>query len=121
WTGKVVIKPAVEGWFVQWQFLVSSNGKNRENRWMVTYDPKTTRYRIWRFETAPLLPNPEGEALWDGGKFITRWDFINRKGAKGIYQNTLWINSAGELEGKSEFDEHGKRAFIIEEFKCRRL
>ncbi len=115
--GKAVIQWAVEGWFVQVQFLLEdSKGQKRENRWMITYDDKESKFRICRFETSRLLPSPEGVLRFEGDDLITEWDFINRQGTKGTYQNVLRLKGDHHnLYTKSQFLAPGKAPFVINE------
>lgn len=56
--GTIEIKPVIKGWYVEQTILVKSQGNkiDREFRMMVTYDTVQQKYRVWRFETLPVIP-----------------------------------------------------------------
>ena len=56
--GTIEIKPVIKGWYVEQIILLRSqdNKIDREFHMMVTYDKKQNKYRVWRFETLPPVP-----------------------------------------------------------------
>ena len=56
--GTIEIKPVIKGWYVEQTILVKSEDSkiDREFRMMVTYDSVQSKYRVWRFETLPVIP-----------------------------------------------------------------
>lgn len=56
--GTIEIKPVIKGWYIEQTILViSADSKiDREFRMMVTYDSVQSKYRVWRFETLPVIP-----------------------------------------------------------------
>jgi hypothetical protein len=56
--GTIEIKPVIKGWYVEQTILVKSedNKIDREFRMMITYDSAQSKYRVWRFETLPVIP-----------------------------------------------------------------
>jgi hypothetical protein len=120
YSGKTVIQPAINGWYTQWQFLVKYEGRERENRWMVTYDQDAKKLRIWRFETGPVLANPEGQILIDGDRLITMWPIKTPTGEDATLRNTFWLDAQKNLVFRSEAVQEGKPAHLISETTAKR-
>lgn len=116
-TGKSVWQLDIEGWIVKVQFLLTdTEGNKRENRLLITYDADMKKFRIWRFETMGILPEPEGTIRFEGTDLITEWNMTNPYGVKGIYQNVIRLKGPNkDLYTKTQFIEPGKEPFVINE------
>jgi hypothetical protein len=89
WRGSLDVRPAVKGWYVEWEINAHSGPIDRQLRMMVTWDPQLERYRMWRFET--FLPEPvgraEGVGRFEGDEFVQEWKTFTPDGAPGVLRN----------------------------------
>lgn len=104
WKGDMIVKSSIEGWYVEWTFLLKGpKGEHRENRMMITYDPQEKRYRVWRFETGMPPKNAEGEVIFQGAKLLLNWRLRRYPRVEGIYRNIYTLVGEDVIEVTSEF------------------
>jgi len=106
WAGSLDLRPAVKGWYVEWEINVHSGPIDRQLRMMITWDRETENYRIWRFETSGPAPTDraEGTGRFEGSEFVMEWRTPTPDGEPGIFRNrvrlegpdTLVITTEGE-------------------------
>jgi hypothetical protein len=109
WFGSLDLRPAVKGWYVEWEINVHSGPIDRQLRMMITWDRDAEAYRIWRFETLPAAPAErfEGTGRFEGDEFVMEWNEPTPWGEPGLFRNrlvlddpdTLLIISEGQPEG----------------------
>ena len=117
WTGTGDVRPAVNGWYVEWVYRVRSGpGTDRELRQLLTWDGRKSRYRIWRFETLPVADANEGEARFEGDELIMEWTFTGPGGRPVTLRNRnrmvgkdrLLVISERRVGAGGEFEKVGE-------------
>lgn len=108
WRGTLDVRPAVKGWYVEWEINVHSGPIDRQLRMLMTWDMKSEQYRIWRFETLPPEPSDraEGSGWFEGDEFVMEWVMPAPDGEPGIFRNRVQMETADILVMVSE----GERA-----------
>lgn len=100
WAGTLEVRPAVKGWYVEWVINTHHRAIDRQNRMIMTWDEKLGRYRVWRFETTPQLPQGvvEGTARSVGDTLVMEWENVpGPRGGTGIYRNRAFMDGPDEL------------------------
>lgn len=99
WAGTLAIRPAVKGWYVEWEINTRSGPIDRQLRLLVTWDREAEKYRIWRFETLPPLPAGanEGTGRFDGDEFLMEWAMPAPDGEMGTFRNRARMTAADTL------------------------
>ena len=89
WAGSLDIRPAIKGWYVEWEYNVHSGPIDRTLRMMLTWDADIGAYRIWRFETSPPAPRErsEGTGRFVGDEFVMEWREPAPDGTPGTFRN----------------------------------
>jgi hypothetical protein len=111
WSGTLDVRPAVNGWYVEWEINIHGGPIERQLRMLATFDSSVKHFRIWRFETLPPEPSDraEGKGRLEGGEFIQEWRMPAPDGHPGTFRNrirmqgpdTLVIISEGIRDGES--------------------
>jgi hypothetical protein len=99
WAGSLDLRPAVRGWYLEWEINVHSGPIDRQLRMMITWDAAVGHYRIWRFETAPPFPaaTAEGTGRLENGEFVMEWDDVSPDGRPGTFRNRLRMEGSATL------------------------
>lgn len=99
WAGTLDVRPAVKGWYVEWEFNVHSGPIDRQLRLLMTWDAGAEQYRIWRFETLPPLPSgtAEGTGWFKGDEFVMEWAMPAPDGEAGTIRNRVQMEAADTL------------------------
>lgn len=99
WAGTLDVRPAVKGWYVEWEINTQSGPIDRQLRLLVTWDREAERYRIWRFETLdPLPPGAnEGAGHFEGDEFVMEWAMAAPDGEPGTFRNRVRMEGADTL------------------------
>src|SRR6266581_3220189 len=61
WAGTLELKKAIKGWYIEQVILVKTEGIDREFRIFTTGDKNVHKYRLWGFQTLPIMPDNGGE------------------------------------------------------------
>jgi hypothetical protein len=104
WAGSLDVRPAVKGWYVEFEINVHSGPVDRQLRMMITWDRETERYRIWRFETTPPEPRDraEGTGRFEGSEFVMEWNLPAPDGEPGTFRNRVQMEGTDTLVIVSE-------------------
>ena len=108
WVGSLDLRPAVKGWYVEFEINPHSGPIDRQLRMLITWDPEAEEYRIWRFETTPPAPRGEveGTGRFEGGEFVMEWAMPTPDGQPGMFRNRMRMEGSDTLVIVSE----GERA-----------
>lgn len=60
WTGTLELKKVIKGWYIEQTILVKTEGIDREFRILATWDKNVQKYRLWGFQTLPIMPGNGG-------------------------------------------------------------
>lgn len=99
WAGTLDVRPAVKGWYVEWEINTQSGPIDRQLRLLMTWDHEAERYRIWRFETLDPLPPDvnEGAGHFEDDAFVMEWALPAPDGAPGTFRNRVRMEGADTL------------------------
>ncbi len=106
WSGTIDVRPAVKGWYVEWEINVHSGPIDRQLLLLMTWDREKEQYRIWRFETQDQVSKPEGTGKFSADEFLMEWAMPAPDGEPGIFRNRVTMEDADTLVIVSE----GERA-----------
>ena len=73
WRGTLDLRPAVKGWYVEWEINVQSGPIDRQLKMFITWDRDLEYYRVWSFSTTPPDPKDrdyEGIGRFEGEEFV---------------------------------------------------
>lgn len=98
--GTFRVGPAVRGHYVESVIAIRSDSTDRENRWLMTWDPERARYRVWRFETQAPGEHMEGTLRFENDSTaVFEFDFAR----DGNLFRVRWVRHAdGTVELPSE-------------------
>jgi hypothetical protein len=97
--GTLELRPAVKGWYVEWEINVQSGSIDRQLRMFITWDRELQTYRIWRFETLPPAPSERAEGIgrFEGDEFVMEWNEPTPWGQPGLFRNRLKMDDPNTL------------------------
>jgi hypothetical protein len=98
WSGTLEFKPAIKGWYIEQVILVKTEGIDREFRILATWDKNVQKYRLWGFQTLPIMPDNGGEIRFEGDEMITEWVSVRPDGSQVKSSNRYRFVSKDELE-----------------------
>jgi len=98
WTGTLELKKVIKGWYIEQIILIKSEGIDREFRILATWDKNLRKYRLWGFQTLPIMPDNGGEIRFEGDEMSTEWISARPDGSKAAFSNRYKIVSKDELE-----------------------
>lgn len=98
WNGTLELKKAIKGWYIEQIILIKSEGIDREFRILATWDKNVQKYRMWGFQTLPIMPDNGGEIRFEGDEMITEWVSPRPDGSKATFSNRYRFVSKDELE-----------------------
>ena len=98
WTGTLELKKVIKGWYIEQTILVKTEGIDREFRILATWDKNVQKYRLWGFQTLPIMPDNGGEIRFGGDEMITEWVSARPDGAHVTFSNRYRFVSKDELE-----------------------
>jgi len=98
WTGTLELKAAIKGWYIEQVILVKTEGIDREFRILATWDKNARKYRLWGFQTLPIMPDNGGEIRFGGDEMITEWASVRPDGSQVTSSNCYKFVSKDELE-----------------------
>lgn len=98
WTGSLELKTAIKGWYIEQVILVKTEGIDREFRILATWDKNIQKYRLWGFQTLPIMPDNGGEIRFEGDEMITEWVSVGSNGSEVTSSNRYRFVSKDELE-----------------------
>jgi ketosteroid isomerase-like protein len=98
WTGTLELKKAIKGWYIEQIILVKTEGIDREFRILATWDKNVQKYRLWGFQTLPIMPDNGGEIRFEGNEMITEWVSVRPDGSQVTSSNRYRFISKDELE-----------------------
>jgi uncharacterized protein DUF4440 len=98
WTGTLELKKVIKGWYIEQIILVKTEGIDREFRILATWDKKVQKYRLWGFQTLPIMPDNGGEIRFEGDEMITEWPSVKPDGNQVTSSNCYRFVSKDELE-----------------------
>ncbi len=115
WLGTLDIRPAVKGWYVEWEINVQSDTIDRQLRMLITWSRESDEYRVWRFETLPPGPSDriEGVGRFEGDDFVMEWNAPTPWGEPGLFRNRLQLTGSDTLTIVSEGEPLGKDVIRI--------
>jgi hypothetical protein len=98
WTGTLELKRVIKGWYIEQIILVKTEGIDREFRILATWDKNVQKYRLWGFQTLPIMPDNGGEIRFEGDEMITEWVSVRPDGSRVTSSNRYRFVSKDELE-----------------------
>ena len=98
WTGTLELKKVVKGWYIEQIILVKTGGIDREFWILATWDKKAQKYRLWGFQTLPIMPDNGGEIRFEGDEMITEWVSARPDRSQARSSNRYRCVSKDELE-----------------------
>ena len=98
WTGTLELKKAIKDWYIEQTILIKTQGIDREFRILATWDKNLQKYRLWGFQTLPIMPDDGGEVRFEGDEMITEWVSARPDGSQARYSNRYRFVSKDELE-----------------------
>jgi len=98
WAGTLELKRAIKGWYIEQIILVQTEGIDREFRILATWDKNVHKYRLWGFQTLPIMPDNGGEIRFEGDQMITEWVSVRPDGSAVTSSNRYRFVSQDELE-----------------------
>lgn len=109
-SGTLDLRPAVKGWYVEWEINVHSGPIDRQLKMFITWDRGSEQYRVWRFETLPVGPSEqiEGIGRFEGDDFVLEWNQPTPWGAPGLFRNRLKLEGPDTLVIISEGEPLGE-------------
>ncbi|HXM21030.1 MAG TPA: nuclear transport factor 2 family protein [Terriglobales bacterium] len=96
WTGSLELRKVIKGWYIEQIILVETEGIDREFRILATWDKNVQKYRLWGFQTLPMML--EGEVRFEGDEMITEWVSVRPDGSQARSSNRYRCVSKDELE-----------------------
>jgi hypothetical protein len=98
WTGTLELKKVIKGWYIEQIILVKTEGIDREFWILATWDKNVQKYRLWGFQTLPIMPDNGGEIRFEGDEMITEWVSARPDGSKATFSNRYRFVSKDGLE-----------------------
>jgi hypothetical protein len=98
WTGTLELKTTIKGWYIEQVILVKTEGIDREFRILATWDKNVQKYRLWGFQTLPIMPDNGGEIRFEGNEMISEWVSARPDGSQVRSSNRYRFVSNDELE-----------------------
>jgi uncharacterized protein (TIGR02246 family) len=98
WTGTLELKKIIKGWYIEQTILVKTEGIDREFRILATWDKNAQKYRLWGFQTLPIMPDNGGEIHFEGEEMVTEWVSVRPDGSEVTSSNRYRFASKDELE-----------------------
>jgi hypothetical protein len=98
WTGTLELKRAIKGWYIEQVILVKTEGIDREFWILATWDKNVQKYRLWGFQTLPIMADNGGEIRFEGDEMITEWVSARPDGSQVRSVNRYRFISKDELE-----------------------
>lgn len=98
WTGTLELKKVIKGWYIEQTILVKTEGIDREFQILATWDKNAQKYRLWGFQTLPIMPDNGGEIRFEADEMITEWLSSRPDGSTAMFSNRYKFVSKGELE-----------------------
>src|SRR5438128_5240527 len=98
WSGTLELKPAIKGWYIEQVILIKTEGIDREFRILATWDKNVQKYRLWGFQTLPIMQDNGGEIRFEGDEMITEWVSARPDGSQVRSSNRYRFVSQDELE-----------------------
>lgn len=98
WIGTLELKKVIKGWYIEQIILVKTEGIDREFWILATWDKNVQKYRLWGFQTLPIVPDNGGEIRFEGDEMITEWVSVRPDGSQATYSNRYRFVSKDELE-----------------------
>jgi hypothetical protein len=98
WTGTLELNRVIKGWYIEQIILIKTEGIDREFRILATWDKNVQKYRLWGFQTLPIMPDNGGEIRFEGDEMITEWISVRPDGSQVTSSNRYRFVSKDELE-----------------------
>jgi hypothetical protein len=98
WNGTLELKKVIKGWYIEQIIMVKTEGIDREFRILATWDRNVRKYRLWGFQTLPIMPDNGGEIRFAGEEMITEWVSARQDGSQVAFSNRYRFVSNDELE-----------------------
>lgn len=116
WAGSLDVRPAVKGWYVEWEFNVHSGPIDRQLRTLMTWDQEADQYRIWRFATTPPEPSDrvEGTGRFEADEFVMEWREPAPDGTPGIFRNRVRMEGPDTLVIVSEGERTSGQGGVVQ-------
>ena len=96
WAGSLELREVIKGWYIEQIILVKTGGIDREFRILATWDKNLQKYRLWGFQTLPMML--EGEVRFQGDEMTTEWVSVRPDGSHARSTNRYRFVSKDELE-----------------------
>lgn len=98
WTGTLELKKVIKDWYIEQIILIRTEGIDREFWILATWDKNVQKYRLWGFQTLPIILDNGGEIRFEGDEMITEWVSVRPDGTKVKASNHYRFVSKDELE-----------------------
>ena len=98
WAGTLELKKVIKDWYVQQTILIKTPGIDREFWILATWDKNNQKYRMWGFQTLPVLPDGGGEIRFERDEMITEWSSPGPNGTQVRLSNRYRFVAKNELE-----------------------
>jgi len=99
WAGTIGVRPAVKGWYVEWEINTVSGPIDRQLRLLMTWGRHVEQFRVWRFETLDPLPagTDEGVARLEADELVMEWSMPAPDGSPGTFRNRVRMQGSDTL------------------------
>ena len=122
-TGMIKAEFVVKGWYIERTITSKTDDGtiDSEIRCLITWDPKSNRYRIWRFVPLSPIAKHDGVGWFDGDTFIEEYEFDPSETKRKLLRNRITMTNADEIKIVNEIEDNTGKISIRGIITAKRL